>query len=88
MNYPNDTAPIRIYLAGKITKNGWRKEIVPQLRSAWGAPCLDAADWRDIDPLEFYLGGVHFHYVGPYFVGCDHGCFHGPNSHGILDVGN
>ncbi len=86
MKHPDHTTPVRLYLAGKITKNGWRNEIVPCLRDAWGAPCLDAADWRDIDPLDFWFGGVRFHYTGPYFVGCDHGCFHGPNSHGILDV--
>jgi very-short-patch-repair endonuclease len=27
-----------------------------------------------------------FDYVGPYFVGCDHGCFHGEDSHGNIQT--
>ena len=45
-------------------------------------------DWRpvrrggeliDTVELEKYV------YVGPFFIGCDHGCFHGDNSHGAGD---
>lgn len=57
-----------LYLAGKIAKNDWRHQIVPDLRGHL---------WTD--------GPIHteaFSYVGPFFVSCDHGCNHGPNSHG------
>lgn len=33
--------------------------------------------------LENSVLGI-FDYVGPYFIGCDHGCFHGPNKHGSI----
>ena len=27
----------------------------------------------------------HIQYIGPRFVACDHGCFHGPSTHGAID---
>jgi hypothetical protein len=58
----------KVYLAGKISKNDWRHELVPGLRNhAWGDGDLDCGK---------------FIYTGPFFVGCDHGCFHGPDTHG------
>ena len=67
----------RIYLAGKIARGDWRHEVVSGLRRAgrdggekpW--PTLRAA----------ILG--RFDYVGPFFISCDHGGFHGPGSHGV-----
>lgn len=58
----------RIYLAGKIRKNCWRHQLVKGLREH---------DWN-LGPLP-QLG---FTYVGPFFVSCDHGCYHTNNSHG------
>lgn len=80
-------SPNRIYFAGKIGKNDWRHKIVPGLRGAWHGACLEPADPEVIVPIRFELGGTAFDYAGPYFVGCDHGCFHGPESHGIVDAG-
>ena len=60
----------RVYLAGKIEKNCWRCILVPRLREHL---------WED-GPLDTGT----FVYVGPFFVGCDHGCYHGPNRHGAL----
>ncbi len=60
----------RIYLGGKIGKNDWRQAIVPGLRSAL---------YED-GPFD---AGT-FIYAGPYFVSCDHGCNHGPTTHGVL----
>jgi hypothetical protein len=62
----------KIYLAGKISKNCWRKQLVPDLRDM---------RWAD-GPLDC----VSFNYVGPFFVGCDHGCYHGSNTHGNLPL--
>ena len=60
----------RLYLAGKISKNDWRHPLVPALRSA---------RWED-GPIRT----PDYAYVGPFFVGCDHGCAHGPNTHGAV----
>ena len=61
----------RVYLAGKIDQNDWRHELVPHLRE------------HQIDdgplPTETFV------YMGPFFVSCDHGCFHGRNKHGARD---
>jgi len=63
----------RVYLAGKIAKNDWRAALVPGLR--------EHAYWSSFDMIRTISGTV---YAGPYFVGCDHGCSHGPNSHGAV----
>ena len=57
----------KFYLAGKIGKNDWRHRIIPGLREA-SAGCLDCGS---------------FVYTGPFFTSCDHGCQHGPNTHGV-----
>jgi hypothetical protein len=61
----------KLYLAGKITKNGWRHKLVPGLR------------------YHTYTDGPivcnRFTYVGPFFVGCDHGCYHVPTGHGSIN---
>jgi hypothetical protein len=61
----------RVYLAGKIQANCWRHDLVPGLRGH---------DWAmgDIDTDDFS-------YVGPFFVSCDHRCYHVANSHGAGD---
>ncbi len=76
---------LSIYFAGKIAKMDWRHTIVPGLRSAWGGSCLEQADPQEIEPVRFRLGSSVIDYAGPYLVGCDHGCFHGRNSHGAID---
>lgn len=58
----------KVYLAGKIRKNCWRHDLVSGLRDH---------HW-DFGPLK----QATFIYVGPFFVSCDHGCYHGRNSHG------
>lgn len=68
----------RIYLAGKIAKDDWRHEVVKDLR---GDLEPGSTDW----PLrkDAIAPGVHF--TGPHFISCDHGCAHGPNTHGRGD---
>lgn len=56
-----------LYLAGKIDKNDWRHDLVPDLRGHL---------WTD-GPIDTAL----YKYVGPFFVACDHGCNHKPSSH-------
>jgi hypothetical protein len=66
----------RIYFAGKIAKHGWRERVC-------GDPCrasaYDTAFLLDPDTTVECAG---FDYGGPFFVSCDHGCAHGPASHG------
>lgn len=59
----------RVYLAGKIAKSDWRHGIFGDLRSS--SPDSPPA------PVD------GFAYAGPFFVSCDHGCYHGPGSHGV-----
>ena len=61
-----------IYLAGKIRKHCWRHRLVSGLREH---------SWND-----GVLPQVDFAYVGPFFVGCDHGCFHNKNAHGAVAI--
>lgn len=42
----------------------------------------DGKDFSTALAKELFLG--KFSYVGPYPIGCDHGCFHGQNTHGSL----
>ena len=72
---------MKIYLAGKVTKNGWRTRIIP------GAE-LDAGeleDEKEWPTLERVIFGEH-DYVGPFLYGCDHGCYHG--RHGMATDDN
>lgn len=76
---------MRIYLAGKVGKNDWRHEIVPGLRAVITAQDAEyvVAPPDEWPALQFF--GSHS-YVGPYFIGCDHGCFHGPSQHGCISL--
>lgn len=80
MKRRNKTETKNIYLAGKIEKNCWRHRIVNELREA----CYVADQEKKLEEwttMEKVIFGKH-NYVGPYFIGCDHGCFHVENSHG------
>ncbi len=69
--HTQDNTP-KVYLAGKIRKHCWRHQLVSGLRNH---------SWGD--------GPLHqntFTYIGPFFIGCDHGCFHNKNSHGNVAI--
>ncbi|WP_436787931.1 DUF559 domain-containing protein [Yinghuangia sp. YIM S10712] len=69
-----------IYLAGKIGPNDWRHDLLgSELRYAW-----EVTDENPSEPWPVMKRGVldTFDYVGPYFIGDDHTCGHGPNTHG------
>lgn len=66
----------RIYLAGKIAPGDWRHTAVPRLREAMHA---DDGPWSTLKAAVL----TKFDYVGPFFISCDHGGFHGPASHGV-----
>ena len=62
----------KVYLAGKIRKHCWRHQLISGLRDH---------SWGD-GPLQ----QNSFTYIGPFFIGCDHGCFHNKNSHGNVAI--
>lgn len=66
----------KFYLAGKISKNGWRHDIVKVLRNDY---CLhsSASFWPRLEKVIF----EQFDYTGPYFTGCNHGCTHAAGEH-------
>jgi hypothetical protein len=83
----------RVYLAGKIEKHCWRHSIVRDLREALtdepaeiqNCPEPDRHGYVKIGPwpvLREAIFGTH-DYVGPFFAACDHGCYHGEDTHGV-----
>lgn len=71
------TAPRRVYLAGKIAAGDWRHKAVGGLR--------DSVTYHEFESewpvLARSIFGRH-DYVGPFFVCCNHGCYHGRGTHG------
>ena len=75
---------MKIYLAGKIRDRDWRESIVPGLRGTISTCCEADADPAPNWPILKKIIFEKHDYTGPYFVSCDHGCWHGPNQHGCL----
>jgi len=73
-NHKRSKAPPDLYLAGKISHTCWRHNLIPNLRQS---------RWENGQIVT-----DQFNYVGPFFVACDHGCYHGPTTHGALGDGN
>jgi hypothetical protein len=65
-----DSSVPRVYLAGKIAIHDWRHLLVPGLNNA--------------SATESWLPADKFVYVGPFFIACRHGCYHGRNQHGAF----
>lgn len=69
--------PLVFYFAGKISHTCWRHSLVSDLR--------DSTNYEDLDLgtliLERAIDRYH-HYCGPFFISCDHGCYHGDGHHG------
>lgn len=79
---------MKIYLAGKVGKNCWRHAVVQGQGVSIGddEACCGAAGDTPLPQwpiLRRAIFGKH-DYVGPYFITCDHGCFHGRDSHGSV----
>lgn len=73
---PFPTGATSVYLAGKIRKNCWRHSIAP-MRGAehdFNHPHYWESVKSHLNPLV--------EVTGPFFMSCDHGCSHGPNTHG------
>ena len=68
-----------VYLAGKIRRNEWR-DIIYQTRGAvWDS------DKFTYDGFANFFVQVNdgLTITGPFFISCDHGCYHGERSHGV-----
>lgn len=65
---------MKVYLAGKISKNGWRNELGCNA-SVYAGGKMGEWGVEEISPNIFC--------TGPWFVSCDHGCFHGDKMHGV-----
>lgn len=68
--------PKTFYLAGKIRHTCWRHEIVSELRDASQVEHSFASFIMERSIQSFH------HYCGPFFISCDHGCYHGESAHG------
>lgn len=65
---------MKVYLAGRIKPNDWRCELTVE-----PSPIHDVKEWREVSELLMKDGNT---LVGPFFIACDHGCYHGNCSHG------
>jgi hypothetical protein len=68
-------ASTRIYLAGKIAKNDWRLRLTDNAKASMEEEALDRF-------IAIPVKARGYLWTGPYAVACDHGCFHGPSTHG------
>lgn len=66
-----------IYLAGKISSCDWRQELIDIRNNFWGDEKFLIREGYSLD----YNDDITI--VGPFFLSCDHGCYHGDNSHGV-----
>lgn len=63
-----------VYLAGKIEEHGWR-DMFGDYRSH---------SLERVGPDSNLIVNDYLTITGPFFISCDHGCYHGPESHGVL----
>lgn len=68
---------INVYLAGKIEANGWRQEIIDIRDNFFGCEKEKIRNYKTIK----YNDNIQI--TGPFFLSCDHSCYHGENSHGV-----
>jgi hypothetical protein len=61
-----------VYLAGKIRCNGWREKIA-NIRD-------HSINQYETKPI---LVNASLTIMGPFFISCDHGCYHGDRTHGV-----
>lgn len=82
MSDPAPEKTLKVYLAGKISKNDWRHSIVRGLAWAWQDNPFEPWWFEKASWPKTPIDDV-FTYVGPYFASCDHGCFHTDGGHGV-----
>lgn len=65
-----------VYLAGKISCGGWRNVMFSKYRD-------NSIHGLTIDEIEPLPINESLTITGPFFISCDHGCYHGKNTHGV-----
>lgn len=66
-----------VYLAGKISKDGgWRADF-------GGYRAFSFYNRDEINENSMCAINKYLTVTGPFFISCDHGCYHGENSHGV-----
>ncbi len=76
--------PLKVYLAGKISKqDDWRESIYRGTTLSADDSLVSPDPWPEGE--DFVFDEIPLVYTGPWFIGCDHGCYHGGNRHGSLD---
>lgn len=75
---------LNVYAAGKIAPNDWRGvDRYAVDRDTW----LECVAGRH-EPMRTMPDlARRVVYTGPFFVACDHGCYHGPSTHGASSAG-
>lgn len=69
-----------VYLAGKIEFEDWRGAFIDyRSASLWES---------DVDPVDWFISrrvviNESATMTGPFFISCDHGCYHGEGTHGV-----
>lgn len=82
---------MQVYLAGKINKHDWRSCIIKDL---WDFSTVTVTDIaykvnRSYEyvlsnhTIETYVPSIYC--CGPFFLACDHGCYHQDNGHAIKE---
>lgn len=64
-----------VYLAGKISMTDWRCKITRYE--------LNYDAYGDINPGQIVAVNEGLSVTGPFFISCDHGCYHGDGKHGV-----
>lgn len=73
-----------IYLAGKIQSDGWRQSIVDIRNSLVGYQNdYDKQELINVFKRGFLRFNNYYLIKGPFFISCDHSCYHGDGSHGV-----
>ena len=67
----------KVYLAGKIRHCGWREAY-----NGYRNHSMHRYDYNSELVVDNELT-----IVGPFFISCDHGCYHGENTHGVEAIG-
>ena len=65
-----------VYLAGKISCGGWRNVMFSEYRD-------HSVYELTIDEIEPLPINESLTITGPFFISCDHGCYHGDRLHGV-----
>lgn len=74
----------KIYLAGRVSKHDWRHSVgVDDFGRFCDGGDIPRLYGEGFPVVPSVFEGTDYLYTGPWFIRCDHGCGHGPTSHGV-----